>query len=246
MPKKRKYETYVLKEIIEEYVAYKAPYQKIAYVDIVSYCMEKYPAMANINYQDFSRNPEVKQFIEDYNINLERRLLDIDLSESIVQDKFLDVRDFYGKSNKAVENLIAEMNDYLARVYSNDRKAINSLNTKAREIKKLEKEKEEMQKIINACEIENRNYKNKLSTIRKDKLRLQNKVNELIQYIEKNIYDQAVLKHLVDIGILQEFEDSKIEEDSLLLQGSLEDIVEMDILTRGESEALEILNKLGD
>ena len=244
MPKKRKYETAFLMRIIEEYVSQKAAFRKLKYTDIVLFCKEKYLYLENINYQDFSRNSEIRQFVEDYNIRLEKRILDIDCSETIAQDRLIDARDLYGKTDSELDRIISSINEYLIKVYENDRKAIRSLSNKNERIKALEKKNRELEERLSTMEVERTSLKKNLADSRKKKSELQEKVKAMLDYIEKTIYDPTIQSHFVDIGILTESEESDTIASTALIETSLEKIVSDEILTQKESEALDKLSRM--
>ena len=106
MPKRRKYETNFLKQLVEEYIEQKIDYQKIIYADLVKYCRDTYISLGNLNYQDFSRNAEIEQMITGYNERLETKLLDINKSEFISQDRLIDARLLYGKDKKDIDKVV--------------------------------------------------------------------------------------------------------------------------------------------
>lgn len=244
MAKNRKYATETLIKVVEDYIQYKANYQRITYTAVAQYCKTNYSFMSDVTYQDFSRNIDVKDFIETYNINLERRLLDIDTNETVVQDKLIDSRTLYGKTNKEIDQVISHINEYLASVYANDRKAVKSNYRKLEMINSLKKNNKELEEQNNRLNIDNANIKRQLAEERRKKKELTKKTNELIRYIEHYIYDPEVQKHLVEIGLLVEKEADCLTASGELMNTSLEAVIEKDIVTAGEDRALQLLSRL--
>lgn len=244
MAKKRKFETETLLRIIDDYIQQKADFQKITFTAVALFCKDSYSFMADINYQDFSRNKEVKQYIEDYNIRLERRLMDIDASEAVAQDKLIDSRILYGKSDTEIDKEISRVNKYLSSVYENDRKAVASVYNKAEKIIGLKKENQELDDKCNTLSLEKAKLQKQLAEERHKNKELREKVNALIKYIEKHIYDKEIQRHLIDIGLLVSNDDNEFEGRETLMDTSLEKIVTAEILTAGESNALMKLAQL--
>lgn len=249
MPKKRKYDTEFLFQLIEEYLIDKSDYQTIIYAALVDYCQEKYPQMRNnITYQDFSRNKEIKAYIEDYNNRIEQRLLDINAVDTVAQNRLLDARKFYGLSEAETNSVIAKSNKYLANVYDNNRRVNESLCSKKREITALKKQNQEFFDAIEKAKADMVKLRTELASVRKENATIKHKNAELMAYIRNNIYDPVILNHFVEIGLLLPLDnaDNTNNGRSALEECTLETIVTKEVLTKSESKVLAALTELGE
>lgn len=246
MPRKRRYTTDFLKNILDEYLVYKSDYRKIRVSDVVIYCNEKYNLSPPLNYQDFTRNPEIKKIIDDYNNTLESKIIDKDGELLVNRDFTLDVREFYGLGFAQLEKKISTINEHLKRVSNINSDLITEINKTRADNRNIRSEKISLEKKTLELETE-------LEKIKKEKHEVSNQLKvekqikaKLYDYIKVHITDPIVQQHLVDIGMLKK-EDVTIEihndvdmEDALVQFYSSGDT----ILSKEETDILERLNKL--
>ncbi len=243
MPRKRKYDTDILLQMIEEYLNIKSDYQPLTFVDLASYCQKTYPQMSNINYQDFSRNREIKTYIEDYNNRIEQRLMDINAVESIAQDRLLDARQFYGKSESEINNIVAECNKYLSGVFRQNRRLYKLFYTSKEEASLLKRKIQDLDFQKEKATADNTKLRQDLVSVRKELATVKQQNKMLKAYIEKNIYDPVIQNHLVEIGWLSSTGDIGASHGQIE-EGTLETIVAENVLTQSESKTLAALNAL--
>ena len=103
----------------------------------------------------------------------------------------------------------------------------------------MKKENELITSEHSALSLEHARLKKTLAEERRQKRALQKKISKLHVYIERNICDPIVLKHLKDIGIIGEELEITVENSTALINSSLASIVENDILTSREIAVLD-------
>lgn len=226
MARKFKYDTEDLISIVKQYVASEGAVH-IVYQRLVDFA-SKQLSFAEINYQSFTRNPEVKQFIEDYNATLKAKMLDVDKQVYLTGEKYFDARDFYGKTNNEIEALVAEHNKILEVIHDLNRRTQSERIKIRKELKEakttihtLSESNEALQKKVEDLTCKNKHLANALYTEKEKTARLN-------RFVEEKITDPQLLMHLAENG----WANSTYEGDSFrsdLLNRSLEEVLNDDI-----------------
>ncbi len=226
MARKFKYDTEDLISIVKQYVASEGAVH-IVYQRLVDFA-SKQLSFSEINYQSFSRNPEVKRFIEDYNATLKAKMLDIDKQVYLRGEKYFDARDFYGKTNNEIEALVAEHNKILEVIHDLNRRTQSERIKIRKELKEakttihtLSESNEALQKKVEDLTCKNKHLANALYTEKEKTARLN-------RFVEEKITDPQLLMHLAENG----WANSTYEGDSFrsdLLNRSLEEVLNDDI-----------------
>ena len=226
MARKFKYDTEDLISIVKQYVASEGAVH-IVYQRLVDFA-SKQLAFSEINYQSFTRNPEVKQFIEDYNATLKAKMLDIDKQVYLTGEKYFDARDFYGKSNKEIEVTVSEYNKILEVIHDQNRR------TQSERIK-IRKDLKEAKTTIQVLSESNETLQKKIEDLTGRNKHLakalemeKEKTARLSRFVKEKITDPQLLMHIAENG----WAGSKYEGDSFrsdLLNRSLEEVLNDDI-----------------
>ena len=241
----RKYETVVLENIVEEYLMETSSFRKIRFVDLAEYCRTHYSNMADITYQDFSRNNKIKEVVSKYNESIERRIMDVGNEDSLMNEIYLDSRDFYGKETKEIDKLVSEHNSKLLSMYKTLRYAKKKVSEQRRELHRINQMHDDLECRIKEKEAENKELRKRLAEEQKITKEQKKRLKELREYIAMNILDQMELQHLVEKGVRKEKEENlNNKHQSRLIGGGLERVVGQSIHTAAETRFIEDLSDL--
>ena len=243
MGKKRKYSSEILLNCVIEYLEQKADIQKIAYRDVVEYCHRTHPELCGIYYQCFSRDPTVSGYVEKYNSSLEKRLMDMDQNEAVVQEIYFDARDLYDSPKNDIERTVAKMNAHLAKVYASQRGTMAAIYKKTREIKGLYQKISEIESEKEALAQKERTLREQKKEVINQNRELNKKMKRIREHIER-MCTAAMMEHWKELGLFKEDCVDSGHEELILPIGTLEDVVSSEVLTSSETKTLEKLFKL--
>lgn len=250
MSKTFKYKTEDLIELIHEYIATKGAC-KIVIQRLVEFARQN-PLFHDINYQHFTRNPQVKTFIENYNNSLEAKLMDLGKANYLTDEKYFDARDFYGKGQTEINEIVSDFNHILERIYNSQHRIV-IIN------KKLGKEAKEAKKTISCLNDQINDLKLERAKLKTEIDKLNNKVViehdkniQLAKFVDEQIVNPNLVLKLQKNGLLHSNSDDILLK-SKLLGRSLEEIVNdsanpenSSVISANEFEFIEKLEKLYD
>lgn len=247
MPRTYKYKTDDLIEIIHEYVATNGAC-RIVVQRLVEFAKNK-EGFESINYQNFTRNGSVKQYIDKYNDSLESKLMDIDKRAYFTPEEYLDARSLYGKSTNEINTIVFHINRILEDIYSNHKISIKKQKSISKDLSEATSKITALNNQLTQLQIERsklslqiENTKKQLATERDKNVRLQRLINE-------SILNPNLIMKLEKNGLIQHNPENIILE-SKKLNRSLEEViaddtnVEKSIISAEEFEFIEKLEDL--
>ena len=211
MAPNRRFSEDCLKNLVEEY--FKEFRTKIKYTSLANYGNEKYDFVPKLNYQDFSRNPAVKQYIDDFNKKIDGLIMDKDGNIVTIQVQKLDVCDFYNKKYDQIEKKVFTVNKDLQQVEKINQELILDLEKNVAKNKELKKKEEQYRIDIARLKIENGEQKKTIEELNSKLKDEKDKNKRLKSFIERHYNDPIFQAHLVEIGFLKEEECVKKEQD---------------------------------
>ncbi len=235
MARKFKYDSEDLISIVKQYVAQEGAIH-IVYQRLVDFA-SKQLSYSEINYQSFTRNPKVKQFIEDYNASLKAKMLNADKQVYLTGEKYFDARDLFGKSNKEIESIVSEYNQILEVIHDQHRRSQS-------EIIKLRKELKEAKATIENLTESNKVLDKKVSDLTCKLKQLASILNDekeksarLSRFVDEKILDPQLLQHLAETGWYSTENNGDIHTSDLLTR-SLEEVINDDIKTSSDTSRI--------
>lgn len=246
MPRNRRYSTEFLNSLLEDYLVDKCDYRKIKIADLVRYCNEKHNLSPELNYQDFTRNPDIKNTIDKYNDSLESGIMDKDGNLLINQEISVDVRDLYRVDYPQLEKKVSSINEQLTNITQINKSLIIEINKTRTENRNIINEKINIEQKVLELEQENEKLRIDKRNLGKELASEKTIRKKLYHYIEKHINDPIVQQHLVDIGMLSKEEITDETPENINMQEALLQFYSDDssVLSKEETDILERLNKM--
>lgn len=221
--KPEKYSTEQVSRFLQTYLQQKETLEPISATGIARWCNEVLHLEPSLSYTDFTRKPEIKGKIQQYN---DRVLYSItntsgnDISRSMACLVDIEavtrasptsevIRDVLQKANVTIEEL-TEANRKLER---NLQKKQQALHTMQLQNESLLKNTDQLHGLISA-------QKKKAAETSKEMARLKRIIKKQQEYIESHVYDPISATHFMEMGLEPDSSPEPMPEgyDSLVMQ----------------------------
>ena len=246
--RKKNHDTESLRRYVVSYIE-ETKGKFLVFGDIAEYCNNVLKVTPKVRYYHFTRNPEIKQFIEQVNGRLECRIIGPG-GEVVVEEDCTVQAD-----GKGDDEALAEANRRIKRLSEANRGLVEQSDFYKAEVDRLSEQVQNLTELTNMLKKERLDANKVIERLNAEKRKMKS-------YWYSVAYAPAVQKHFAEIGLISTEEDIKVPEGARFLldtetcndvTGCIleyeekmadEETPKIKVYTKAESESLSKLDKL--
>ncbi len=247
MARKSDYSSTELKQYVELYVKEKSP-KNIKVSDVVSFCNEELSLYPPMTKRRLTHNPEAVSYIAELNYRLrgliyEKGVVPTVISEYIAPDLIKNSN----TQDKAM-TLAKDINTTIENLIQINQKLSKKCEFKEHEIQKLTARVKNLESNIHTATAGTELSKKKLNKVNRENRKLKSINKQLMDYINTNVTEAAILKHFQELGLLSD--EEKIEPVVDIPVGDVEiyddlpAMYEGDVISQSNTKWIESFSKL--
>ena len=192
-----------LKSLIVQYISDSDGLTQIKPTALALYCREKLN-ITDITYQTFTRNKETAAYIDELNKRIVSRVTNESATPTSIPDHLIDIPVAVSRyaASPDMADFLANINTQIAKLSDMYEKVRNDNLKLKKELNILQEQNSDLKNEIKKLSASEETLSAERKTLKAEQLKSRSTIRQIMNYLNRYLYDPAVLKHMQSIKLL--------------------------------------------